>query len=94
MSESECPYSPHLVILSFRQDDVPVGVIGTTPEEVVALNHAVITLPQAEFSIVVQKGVVSVGVPAGLVGDHLGFTGIVVWSTNHGCPPSAAATTS
>ena len=53
MSESECPHSPHLVILSFRQDDVPVGVIGTTPKEVVALNHAVITLPQAEFSIVV-----------------------------------------
>ena len=97
VSESEGPHSAHLVVPGFCQDNVSVAVVGTPREKIVPLNRAVVTLPHADLAVVIQNRVVTVGVPAGLVGDHLGFAGIVIRSADcRRCPgpgaPSASKT--
>jgi hypothetical protein len=54
MAKPESPDAAHLVIPSFRQNNISISIISSTPKEVVPLNNAVIALPQAELPIIIE----------------------------------------
>jgi hypothetical protein len=59
MAEPESPNAAHLVISSFRQNNISISIISSTPEKVVALDRAVVPLPQAELPVVIEQGIVT-----------------------------------